>query len=204
MPGVLKAKMLDGSWVPVGGGGITQFDADARYVNIPGDTMSGHLIAPTAAVTDFVSAARFLHTGAQPNDVNGATRKDYVDRIARVVHMAVGGNTVSNIGAGGVGVCYLNFPAQSVAGILMVVANCHVTASVATDTFQTEIRFDNVSAENDRNVGSGTRLLSHVHSLAANTATAIGIVLSRLAGTGTASTVNDSTFHSLRATWLAT
>jgi len=36
------------------GGGVTQTEADNRYVNVTGDTMTGELVAPTVALDDYV------------------------------------------------------------------------------------------------------------------------------------------------------
>ena len=50
--GTLYAR-VGGSWVPVSGGGISQADADLRYVNIDGDTMTGTLNIGTPSILTF-------------------------------------------------------------------------------------------------------------------------------------------------------
>ena len=73
---------------PAGAGGMDQATADARYVNVTGDTMSAGLTVPN------ISTTQVLNLNAPAND-NDAARKIYVD-TQRDSRVAKTGDTMSD------------------------------------------------------------------------------------------------------------
>ena len=72
--GVLKALTSPGVWTPVGVGGISQVDADSRFVNVDGDTMTGPLsISNAGAYSELIAlkspAATYAYIGYYQNNV---------------------------------------------------------------------------------------------------------------------------------------
>ena len=75
-----------------GAGGLTQAEADTRYVNLDGDTMSGNLVINSPGV--LTTAGNINIASSPPTAINHATRKDYVD-AQRDTRVAKAGDTMT-------------------------------------------------------------------------------------------------------------
>ena len=172
---------------------------DPRYAT-PGDLTN--FITQAGGDTRYVNESEFNTLG----DARYYTEAE-VRNLLPTAHFSGNGSALVTSGTTQITICTLAIPARPVAGSLVVNSHSRVGKSVVTDIFVFTLLMGASAMAQAQTYSGGAYEwvgLSGTLGIAANTAATLTVVLQRLAGTGTGTTVATYTENNISALYIPT